>query len=70
MLYMLWDTETSNLIAEHCDIEQALDLVRLGIERNGPRDTDALLQQMEDGHGEVRRIASDPQLTALARRHA
>jgi hypothetical protein len=67
MIYALWDTETNNLVDEYGDIEQALMLVRNGIERNGPQDTDGLLLQEETEHGDVRPIAFGQQLAALAR---
>ena len=66
MVYALWDTETNNLVAEYSDIDQAFALVLRGIERNGPRDTDALLLQGEDEHGKVHRIAYGQQLANLA----
>ena len=66
MVYALWDTETNNLVAEYGDVDQAFALVRRGIERNGPEDTDALLLQAEDEHGEVRPIAHGQRLAELA----
>lgn len=70
MVYALWDTETNNLVAEYRDLDQALTLVRRGIERNGPRDTDTLLLQAEDEHGKVRSIAHGQQLAELARQQS
>lgn len=66
MLYALWDTETNNLVAEYSDIDQAFALVRSGIERNGSQDTDTLLLQDEDEHGDVRPIAYGQRLAELA----
>lgn len=68
MVYALWDIETSNLVAEYGNRHDAIALVLRGIERNGPRDTDTLLLEVEDERGHVTTIASGQELATLARR--
>ncbi len=47
MVYALWDTRTTNLIAAYDNERDALALVLSGIERNGPHDTDTLVLEVE-----------------------
>jgi hypothetical protein len=39
MVYALWDTRTTNLVAVFDNERDALALVLAGIDRNGPEDT-------------------------------
>lgn len=68
MVYALWDIETHNLVAEYADLRDALALVRRGIERNGPQDTDSLSLEAEDADGAVHSIAHGQELAELAQR--
>ena len=67
MVYVLWDSETNNLIAEFEDVDAAFAFVRRGIERNGTVDTDSLALEAEDDQGAVRSIAHGGRLADLAR---
>lgn len=67
MVYTLWDTETHNMVAEHEQLEDALQLVLRGIERNGPHDADTLALEREDERGESATIARGQELAELAR---
>ena len=67
MVYTLWDTETHNMVAEYERLEDALQLVLRGIERNGPNDTDALALEREDDSGDTATVARGPALAELAR---
>ena len=68
MVYALWDTRTANLIAAYDNEGEALALVLSGIERNGPRDTDTLVLEVEDEHGELVSSTRGKELAELARR--
>jgi len=68
MVYVLWDNETNNLVAEYRNQRDALGLVLRGIERNGPHDTDMLSLEVEDESGQVATIAYGRELAALAHR--
>jgi|GEM_PF-1330633 len=68
MLYALRDMETNNLVAEYGSLEEALDLVLLGIEGNGTQDTDTLSLEMECENGETTTIAHGQSLADLAQK--
>ena len=68
MVYALWDTRTTNLVAAYDNERDALELVLSGIERNGPRDTDTLVLEVEDEQGELVFTAQGQELAELARR--
>lgn len=68
MVYMLWDTRTTNLIAAFDNEREALELVLSGIERNGPHDTDTLVLEVEDTQGELVSTVRGQALANLARR--
>ena len=70
MVYALWDSETNNMVAEADSVEDALALVRRGIERNGFRDTDSLVLEVEDEEGDVQVVAHGQRLAELANGHA
>lgn len=68
MVYALWDTRTTNLIAA-CDNEsEALALLLSGIERNGPHHTDTLVLEVEDDDGELVSTMQGQELANLARK--
>ena len=67
MVYALWDMETINLAADYDILRDALALVLEGIERNGPHDTDTLVLEVEDEHGELVSITQGRELAELAR---
>jgi hypothetical protein len=66
MVYSLWDTRTTNLIASYDNERDALLLVLSGIERIGPRDTDTLVLEIEDDQGELVASFQGKDLAALA----
>ncbi len=66
MVYSLLDAESNNLVAEFDTATDVLALVRRGIERNGPNDTDTLVLEVEDEQGEVRVVAHGRRLAELA----
>lgn len=68
MVYALWDTRTTNLIAAYDNEREALELVLSGIERNGPHDTDTLVLEVEDAQGELVSTTQGQALAELARR--
>lgn len=68
MVYALWDTRTTNLIAAYDNECEALELILSGIERNGPHDTDTLVLEIEDVHGELVSTIQGQALAELARR--
>ena len=70
MIFTIWDGESNNLVAEFKTFEDALALVRSGIERNGSQDTESLILEVEDEQGDVQVIAHGPQLAELANGHA
>lgn len=67
MVYSLWDTRTTNLVAAYDNERQALELVLSGIERNGRHDTDTLVLEVEDAQGELIRTIHGQALAELAR---
>lgn len=67
MVYALWDTRTTNLIAAYDNERDALALVLSGIERNGPHDTDTIVLEVEDEHGELVSTLQGQELADLAR---
>lgn len=67
MLYELWDTRTTNLIAFFDNERDALAFVLSGIERNGPHDTDTLFLEVENEAGELLFSAQGEELAELAR---
>ncbi len=67
MVYALWDTRTTNLVAAYDNEHDALALVLSGIERNGPHDTDTLILEVEDEHGELVSTTQGKELADLAR---
>ena len=67
MVYVLWDTRTTNLIAAYDNEHDALMLVLSGIERNGSHDTDTLVLEREDEQGESVSSVRGRALAALAR---
>lgn len=67
MVYSLWDSRTTNLIAAYDNERDALALVLSGIERNGPQDTDTLTLEVEDDQGELVSVARGSELAAMAR---
>ena len=67
MIYTLWDTRTTNLVAAYDNEREAMELVLSGIERNGPHDTDTLVLEVEDVDGELISSTHGPDLAALAR---
>ncbi len=70
MIFTIWDGESNNLVAEFKTFEDALALVRSGIERNGSQDTESLILEAEDEQGDVQVIAHGRQLAELANGHA
>ena len=68
MVYALWDTRTTNLIAAFDNEGDALELVLSGIERNGPHDTDTLVLEVEDEHGALISTVQGEALAKLAKR--
>lgn len=68
MVYALWDTRTTNLIAAYDNEREALELVLSGIERNGPHDTDTLVLEVEDEQGELVLTVRGQALAELANR--
>ncbi len=68
MVYALWDTRTTNLIAAYDNERDALALVLSGIERNGPHDTDTLVLEVEDEQGELLSTTQGQALAELAKR--
>lgn len=68
MVYALWDTRTTNLIATYDNEADALALVLSGIERNGPHDTDTLVLEVEDEHGDLVFTVQGQELAELAKR--
>lgn len=68
MVYALWDTRTTNLIAAYDNEADALALVLSGIERNGPHDTDTLVLEVEDEHGDLVFTVQGQELAELAKR--
>lgn len=67
MTYTLWDARTTNLIAAYDNELNALAVVLSGIERNGQRDTDTLVLEIEDEDGELITSFQGVELAALAR---
>jgi hypothetical protein len=67
MVYALWDTRTTNLVASYDNERDALALVLSGIERNGSHDTDTLVLEIEDDAGELVSSVQGAELAALAR---
>ncbi len=67
MVYALWDTRTTNLIAAYDNEHDALALVLSGIARNGPHDTDTLVLEVEDEDGELVSTMQGRELADLAR---
>jgi hypothetical protein len=67
MVYALWDTRSTNLVAAYDNEHDALALVLSGIERNGPKDTDTLVLEVEDEHGELLYSIQGKDLADLAR---
>lgn len=67
MVYALWDTRTTNLIAAYDNEADALALVLSGITRNGPQDTDTLVLEVEDEDGELVSTMQGQELASLAR---
>lgn len=65
MIFALWDMESNNLVAQYGTLDEALDVVLRGIERNGDKGTESLI--LEDDQGEVSSIASGTDLVILAR---
>lgn len=68
MVYALWDTRTTNLVAAYDNERDALELVLSGIERNGPADTDTLVLEVEDETGDLVFTAQGRELADLARK--
>lgn len=68
MVYTLWDTRTTNLVAAYDNEREALELVLSGIERNGLHDTDTLVLEVEDERGELVSTTHGQALAELARR--
>lgn len=68
MVYALWDTRTTNLIAAHDNEREALELVLSGIERNGRHDTDTLVLEVEDEQGDLVSTTYGKALAELARK--
>ena len=68
MVYALWDSRTTNLIASYDNEREALALVLSGIARNGPHDTETLVLEVEDDAGELIASVQGAELAALARR--
>jgi hypothetical protein len=68
MVYALWDTRTTNLVAEYDNERDALKLVLSGIKRNGLSDTDTLVLEVEDEDGDLAFTAQGQALAELARR--
>lgn len=68
MIYGIWDTRTTNLVAAYDTEKEALELVLHGIERNGPRDTDTLVLEVEDEDGELVFTVQGQALAELARK--
>jgi hypothetical protein len=67
MVYALWDTRTTNLVAAYDNERDALKLVLSGIERNGPSDTDTLVLEVEDEDGDLVFTAQGQALAEFAR---
>lgn len=67
MVYALWDIRTNNLVAEYETLDDALNLVLRGIERNGERDTETLALEIENEQGQVSTVATGQELAKLAR---
>lgn len=67
MVYALWDTRTTNLVAAFDNEGDALALVLSGMERNGPHDTETLVLEVEDEHGELVSTTQGAELAELAR---
>ncbi len=67
MVYTLWDTRTTNLIAAYDNEREALELVLSGIKRNGPHDTDTLVLEVEDARGDLVSTTHGQALAELAR---
>lgn len=67
MVYALWDTRSTNLVAAYDNEHDALALVLSGIDRNGPHDTDTLVLEVEDEQGELLFSLQGEELADLAR---
>lgn len=68
MLYMIWDLETRNLVAEYASKQAALELVLSGIAQSGPGDTDTLALEVEDDEGNITAVAHGRELAELVQR--
>lgn len=68
MVYTRWDIRTTNLVAAYDNEREALELVLSGIERDGPHDTDTLVLEVEDAHGELISTTQGQALAEMARR--
>lgn len=66
--YALWDSRTADMVGDFDNEHDALALVLSGIERNGTEDTDTLLLNVEDEHGDIHFIAQGRELAERARR--
>ncbi|MCC6704986.1 MAG: hypothetical protein IT334_08905 [Thermomicrobiales bacterium] len=67
MIYALWDTRATNMIAEYDNERDALALVLSGIERNGPSDSDTLILEVENEAGNLIFTISGDALAAMAK---
>jgi len=67
MVYALWDTRTTNLIASYDNERDALALVLNGIERNGSQDTETFILEVEDAQGNLISTLQGQALAELAR---
>jgi hypothetical protein len=68
MVYALWDTRSTNMVAAYDNERDALALVLSGIERNGPQDTDTIVLEVEDEEGELLYSLQGQELADLARK--
>jgi hypothetical protein len=68
VIYSLWDSRTTNLVAAFDNERDALAFVLGGIERNGPHDTDTLTLEVEDEQGELVHTMRGQELAERARR--
>lgn len=66
MVYALWDIESNNLVAERTSLDEALELVRRGIDRNGLDSVSTLSLDVADERGEISLVAEGQKLAELA----
>ena len=66
VIYELFDRATANLIGTYESVDQALEVVRHGVERHPPESFRDVALGAENEHGDPTVIAAGDELVALA----